>query len=108
MTDEAPLSAGSMSDPVPYGQGVTIMHHEPDEYGFHRAFAVHVPTETGAICVVEVLHNLVRRTYEVEWTDTLLDQYPEAVTATVAQVMLAIRAERETADIGGRDQGVQS
>lgn len=59
--------------------------------GFMRAFEVQVPTERGEWVEVNVMHNLVRNTYEVEWSAELLEQAPEALTATVGLVMLAIR-----------------
>lgn len=59
-----------------------------------RAYEIHVPTESGGWAMVNVMHNLVRNTYEVEWSAELMDQSPQALTATIQMAMLAIRERR--------------
>ncbi len=70
-----------------------VVRHDHGLGDLACAFAVEVPDEKGGICVVEVLHNHVRRSYEVEFTDELLALAPQAVTATVQLVMLTIQRE---------------
>lgn len=59
--------------------------------GLMCAYELHVPTERGGWCEVYVVHNLERRTFEIDIADELLALTPQAITATMQLVMLELQ-----------------
>lgn len=57
-------------------------------------YTVRVETETGSVCMIDVVHDRVRDTYRVEFAGELLNQSPEALTAAVQMALLAVRESR--------------
>lgn len=66
---------------------------EMGEDDLMRAYEIQVSTERGDWIEVNVLRNLVRDSYEIEFSAALLELNPHGLTATIQQVFLAL-AER--------------